>query len=156
MDRLVKDFWAIYADTMSLLLSAIKINDLPQLEYLLEEDVDIIGFRPLQEVQLQRKPSISEAFMRRIMHGDVGLTWVSSGVEMRCRIRDFLEDCLELAENDVRSTYPPGPNGLANKYVERSYQFPDRRKPFHCRGRLDRLFTDQTSINETFKSLSMP
>ncbi|KAI4259723.1 MAG: hypothetical protein L6R42_004441 [Xanthoria sp. 1 TBL-2021] len=100
MDRVVKDFWAIYADTMSLLLSAIKINDLPQLEYLLEEDVDIIGFRPLQEVQLQRKPSISEAFMRRIMHGDVGLTWVSSGVEMRCRIRDFLEDCLELAEND--------------------------------------------------------
>ncbi|KAI4276297.1 MAG: hypothetical protein L6R38_005706, partial [Xanthoria sp. 2 TBL-2021] len=100
IDRVVKDFWAIYAETTSLLLSATEINNLPRLEYLLEEDAEIIGFRPLQEVQLQRKPSVSEAFMRRIKYSDVGLTRVSSDVEMRCRIRDFLEDCLELAEND--------------------------------------------------------
>lgn len=117
IDRVVKDFWAIYAETTSLLLSATEINNLPRLEYLLEEDAEIIGFRPLQEVQLQRKPSVSEAFMRRIKYSDVGLTRVSSDVEMRCRIRDFLEDCLELAENDVRSTYPTGPNQLANEYT---------------------------------------
>ncbi|KAL8648877.1 MAG: hypothetical protein Q9226_005805 [Calogaya cf. arnoldii] len=100
MDDVVRDFWAVYTETTSLLLSATDVKDLPRLDYLLDEDADIIGFRPLQEVQLQRKPSVSEAFMRRIEHGDIGLTRVSADVEMRCRIRDLLEDSLELAEND--------------------------------------------------------
>ena len=50
MDRVVKDFWVIYAETMSLLMSVTEMNGVPRLQYLLEEDVSIIGFRPLQEV----------------------------------------------------------------------------------------------------------
>ncbi|KAL8870021.1 MAG: hypothetical protein Q9198_007735, partial [Flavoplaca austrocitrina] len=101
MDHVVKNFWVTYADTMSLLMSVTEINDLPRLQYLLEEDVSIIGFRPLQEVQLQRKPSISAAFMRRVNHEDVDLAPVPSDIEVRCRIRDLLEDILELAESDT-------------------------------------------------------
>ncbi|KAL9000012.1 MAG: hypothetical protein Q9169_001257 [Polycauliona sp. 2 TL-2023] len=100
MDCVLKDFWAVYTKTMSLLLSAHKVNDLPRLEYLLEEDADIIGFRPLQEVQLQRKPSVIEAFARRTRHSDLGYTPMSSDVEMQCRIRDILEDTHELVENN--------------------------------------------------------
>ncbi|KAL8855160.1 MAG: hypothetical protein Q9221_000066 [Calogaya cf. arnoldii] len=100
MDDVVRDFWAVYAETMSLLFSVTDVNGLPRLDYLLDEDADIIGFRPLQEVQLQRKPSVSEAFMRRLEHGDNCLMRVSADVEMRCRIRDLLEDSFELAEND--------------------------------------------------------
>ena len=102
MDHVVKNFWVTYADTMSLLMSVTEINDLPRLQYLLEEDVSIIGFRPLQEVQLQRKPSISAAFMRRVNHEDVDLAPVPSDIEVRCRVRDLLEDILELAKCDVR------------------------------------------------------
>lgn len=116
MDHVVKEFWAIYAETTSLLSSASEMIGLPRLDYLLEEDADIIGFRHLQEVQLQRKPSVSEASMRRTKHCDVGFTRVPSDVEMRCRIRDFLEDSLELIENDVRSTYPTCPNQPPNEY----------------------------------------
>lgn len=116
MDQVVKEFWAIYAETTSLLSSVSEVNGLPRLDYLLEEDADIIGFRHLQEVQLERKPSVLEAFMRRTKHCDVGLTRASSDVEMRCRIRDFLEDSLELIENDVRSTHPKGPNQPSNEY----------------------------------------
>ncbi|KAL8672599.1 MAG: hypothetical protein Q9168_002942 [Polycauliona sp. 1 TL-2023] len=100
MSCVVKDFWAIYAKTMSLLLPANEVNDLPQLEYLLEEDVDIIGFRPLQEAQLQRKPSVAEALAKRINHGDLGAAPVKPDVEMRCRIRDILDDTRELSKND--------------------------------------------------------
>lgn len=102
MDHVVKNFWMTYADTMSLLMCVTEINDVPRLQYLLEEDVSIIGFRPLQEVQLQRKPSIAAAFIRRVNHEDVDLAPVPSDIEVQCRIRDLLEDILELAESDVR------------------------------------------------------
>ncbi|KAL8890946.1 MAG: hypothetical protein Q9215_001947 [Flavoplaca cf. flavocitrina] len=101
MDHVVKNFWVTYADTMTLLMSDTEINNLPRLQYLLEEDVSIIGFRPLQEVQLQRKPNISAAFMRRVNHEDVDLAPVPSDIEVRCRIQDLLEDILELAKSDT-------------------------------------------------------
>ncbi|KAL8781042.1 MAG: hypothetical protein Q9213_006187 [Squamulea squamosa] len=100
LDCFVKAFWTIYVDTTSLLLSATVIKDLPRLEYLLEEDVDIIGFRPLQEVQLEQKLSVSEALKRRFEHREVGITRQPPDIEMRCRIRDFIEDAISLSEDD--------------------------------------------------------
>ncbi|KAL8861430.1 MAG: hypothetical protein Q9178_002303 [Gyalolechia marmorata] len=100
MDRFVRDFWAIYTETMSLLLSAAKDIDLPRLEYLLEEDMEIIGFRPLQEVQMQRKLAVPESSLRRANLCEVVVTRQTPNIEMQYRIRDLLHDALELAEND--------------------------------------------------------
>ncbi|KAL8772663.1 MAG: hypothetical protein Q9209_002324 [Squamulea sp. 1 TL-2023] len=100
LDCFVKEFWIIYADTASLLLSTTVNQDIPRLEYLLEDDVDIIGFRPLQELQLEQKLSVSEAFKRRVEHREVGFTRQSPDIEMLCRIRDFLEDMIGLSEDD--------------------------------------------------------
>ncbi|KAL8913452.1 MAG: hypothetical protein Q9171_001745 [Xanthocarpia ochracea] len=100
MDRFVRDFWAIYTKTMSLLLSTTNVIELPRLEYLLEEDMEIIGFRPLQEVQMQRKLAVSESFLRRANLCEVVVTRQPPDIEMQYRIQDLLHDALELTETD--------------------------------------------------------
>ena len=157
MDRFVRDFWAFYTEAMSLLLSATKVNDLPPLEYLLEEDVDTIGFRPLQQMQMQRKLAVSESFLRRASLCEVIVKRQPAHIEMQYRIRDLLDDALELTENDVGLSCITSLNRSANECPVRPYQTCSRRRKsqtFCHVGRLDRLPRDQNFINRTFDPLS--
>jgi len=42
----IKQLWQIYANSLSLLLATFPLQFLPNLDYLLEEDEEILGFRP--------------------------------------------------------------------------------------------------------------
>ncbi|KAL8734850.1 MAG: hypothetical protein Q9166_001202 [cf. Caloplaca sp. 2 TL-2023] len=100
MDRFVKEFWAMYTETSSLLLSTAHFEDLPRLEYMLEEDEEIIGFRPLQGGQLEQKYMVPGSSIRKPRCHEDGVKRHPPKVEMLCRIRDFLDDALGLTQND--------------------------------------------------------
>ncbi|KAL8805468.1 MAG: hypothetical protein Q9182_001923 [Xanthomendoza sp. 2 TL-2023] len=100
MDRFIKEFWVDYAEALSLLLSLTRFETLPRIEYLLEEDVEIIGFRPLQEGRMAQKCDFSNSSSRKPKCHEVGVGRLNLETEMLCRIRDLLEAAFELAQND--------------------------------------------------------
>ncbi|KAL8869013.1 MAG: hypothetical protein Q9174_004590 [Haloplaca sp. 1 TL-2023] len=67
-------------------------------EYLLEEDDDVIAFRPFQDTH--QAFSGSE---RKARHHGQDLKRHHPNDEMLCRIRDLVEDALELVDNEVSS-----------------------------------------------------
>lgn len=110
MSLFVKEFWRTYASVASLLLSATHFEDLPRLEYLLEEDEDVIGFGPFRDMQLQEDPSNSDPGSRKPKCHEQGVRRYHPNIEMCCRVRDFVENALKLAHNDVGIRHPSFPN----------------------------------------------
>ncbi|KAL8805512.1 MAG: hypothetical protein Q9200_005393 [Gallowayella weberi] len=100
MDRFVREFWTIYAEALSQLISVTRFEVLPRIEYLLEEDEEIIGFRPLQEGRMTQKCDFSNSSTRKPKCHEVGVGRLNPETEMLCRIRDLLEDASELAQKD--------------------------------------------------------
>ncbi|KAL8701445.1 MAG: hypothetical protein Q9201_004897 [Fulgogasparrea decipioides] len=98
MGCFIKEFWTIYANLMSVLLSSTHFGDLPQLEYLLEEDKEIIGFRPLQEWQQRHTILIPES--NKPICYERGVKRHHPNIEMLCRVRDLVQGALELANSD--------------------------------------------------------
>ena len=96
MTHAVQAFWTSYAKALSLMVSNTQFQGLPRLEYYLEEDDDVIAFRPFQDT---RQPfSASE---RKARHHGQDVKLYHPNVEMLCRVRDLVEDALELVDNEV-------------------------------------------------------
>ena len=91
----VQELWKAYAATLTLLTSSFPVDQLPQEDYMLEEDTDTIGFQPL----------ISLDTMKVWYNGDVlKPKWMDiernhPNVEMLMRIKDLLIDGLLLTQN---------------------------------------------------------
>lgn len=135
----IKDFWATYVEVLTLILSTTSFANLPQLEYLLEEDEEIIGFGPLQEEQHQQKFLDPSTLKRKPKHHEQGVKRHHPNVETLCRIRDFVEDAIELAENEVETRLFYGLGDvltacLACPHQVRSQEWPLRpsRRPGGC------------------------
>ena len=92
----VQELWKAYAATLSLLASSFPVDQLPQENYMLEEDTDTIGFEPL----------IHPDTMKLWYDGDVTKQkWTElernhPNVEMLMRVKDLLIDGLLLTQND--------------------------------------------------------
>jgi len=92
----VQELWKAYAATLSLLASSFPVDQLPQEDYMLEEDTDTIGFEPL----------ISPDTMKLWYKGDVmKQKWTElernhPNVEMLMRVKDLLIDGLLLTQID--------------------------------------------------------
>lgn len=102
MHSLIQKFWTAYIEVLTLMSSTTRFGDLPRLEYLLEEDEEIIGFKPLQEGGLQQKYLIPKTTSRKPKCHEQGVKRHHPNTEMLCRIRDFVQDAIELAHSDVR------------------------------------------------------
>ena len=50
----IRDLWRVYADTLTQLASNFPAKDLPEATYMLEEDVNTIGFEPLISEKTKR------------------------------------------------------------------------------------------------------
>ncbi|KAH7128499.1 hypothetical protein B0J11DRAFT_578697 [Dendryphion nanum] len=91
----VQELWKAYAATLSLLASSFPVPDLPSDQYLLEEDVDTIGFEPL----------VSPITMRLWYNDNVlkpkwsDLERNHPNIEMLMRVRDLLVDGLLLIQD---------------------------------------------------------
>ncbi|KAI4289499.1 MAG: hypothetical protein L6R35_001234 [Caloplaca aegaea] len=99
MGAIIKEFWKAYVETLTIILSNTNFEDLPRPDYLLEEDEEIIGFKPLQEEQSPQKRLNPEAITRKPKCHEHGIKRHHPDIEMLCRIRDLVEDAIELAQS---------------------------------------------------------
>lgn len=97
----VNDFWEIYTKTLSSIAAVFSVQRLPEVTYQLEEDVETIGFKPLEhdltrklwnkEGSAELKPRYNDASQQRIL----------PDLEMLARIRELQIDGLLLAVDKV-------------------------------------------------------
>lgn len=98
----VKELWKIYANALTLLVSTFPVSGLPApIEYLLEEDEDTLGFRPLDNKHAQRRYNSETTGARKPKWHDRGIHRQHPNVEMLGRIRDFLIDGMVIHTREV-------------------------------------------------------
>lgn len=100
----IKELWKIYASTLTLLATTFPVSELPRIEYLLEEDVDTLGFKPFTNDRTWKRyfqDQNRETRTRKPKWNDRGVERQHPNVEMLGRIRDFLVDGLTLATDEV-------------------------------------------------------
>lgn len=98
----ITEFWKIYANTLTLLASTFDVVSLPEVDYLLEEDEETLGFAPLIKSVTSRRYLDRNGQQKRRMH-DVGVERSHPNIEMLYRIREFVIDGLDLVVNNVRA-----------------------------------------------------
>ncbi|KAJ4346176.1 hypothetical protein N0V95_005640 [Ascochyta clinopodiicola] len=91
----VQELWKAYAATLTLLTSSFPVDQLPQENYMLEEDTDTIGFQPLMSPDTMKVWYNGELLKPK---------WTDiernhPNVEMLMRIKDLLIDGLLLTQN---------------------------------------------------------
>jgi hypothetical protein len=91
----IKEFWKIYAGTLSLLASSFDVVSLPEIDYLLEEDEESLGFAPLDQDATSRRYVGGGDQAKPRMH-DLGVERSHPNMEMLYRIREFVIDGLDL------------------------------------------------------------
>lgn len=96
----IKEMWRIYANSLTLLAATFPAAELPLNEYLLEEDVDTLGFKPFT-VERVRGRYRTDSGQRKPRYHDAGVNRNNEDTEMLGRIRDILTDGLDLVVNQV-------------------------------------------------------
>lgn len=96
----IKEMWRTYANTLTLLAAMFPAVELPSNGYLLEEDVDTLGFKPFT-VERVRGRYQTDGGQRKPRCYDTGVNRRDEDTEMLGRIRDILTDGLELVVNQV-------------------------------------------------------
>jgi hypothetical protein len=96
----IKEFWKIYANTLTLLASTFDVISLPEIDYLLEEDEETLGFNPLvNESTSRRYLDANDQQKPRMV--DPGIERNHPNIEMLYRIREFVIDGLDLVVSGV-------------------------------------------------------
>ncbi|KAL6712804.1 hypothetical protein ACLMJK_009645 [Lecanora helva] len=89
----ISGLWKLYAEALTLLISAFPVSGLPpSIEYLLEEDEDTIGFEPLDNKLASRRYCNTSTGYRKPKWHNRGVHRQHSNDEMLGRIRDFITD----------------------------------------------------------------
>lgn len=97
----IKEFWKIYANTLTLLASTFDVVHLPEIDYLLEEDEETLGFAPLAKEATNRRYLDTNGKQKPRMN-DSGVQRNHPSIEMLYRIREFVIDGLDLVVSNVR------------------------------------------------------
>lgn len=96
----IQEFWKIYAGTLTLLASTFDVVHLPEIDYLLEEDEESLGFAPLDQAATSRRyVGMSDQLKPRM--NDPGVERSHPNMEMLYRIREFVIDGLDLVVRNV-------------------------------------------------------
>lgn len=99
----IQEFWKIYAGTLTLLASTFDVVRLPEVDYLLEEDEESLGFAPLDQAATSRRyVGLGDKLKPRM--NDPGVERSHPNIEMLYRIREFVIDGLDLVVRNVRCT----------------------------------------------------
>ena len=98
----INDFWVLYTDCLSRAAAIFPVQELPECSYQLEEDVDAIGFKPLECERTQKTWLDATTSERKSKYNDNGLHRLSPDLEMLARIRELMIDGLLLAVDEVR------------------------------------------------------
>ena len=96
----IAEFWKIYANTLTILALSFEVVHLPEIDYLLEEDEETLGFAPLDQEATCRRYLDSSGQRKPRMH-DEGVERSHPNIEMLYRIREFVIDGLDLVVGNV-------------------------------------------------------
>jgi len=96
---LIKQLWQTYANTLSLLAATFSMENVPTLDYLLEEDDDTLGFRPFAQVN-----GTTAANWKDEQRGE--RDHVHPNEEVLARIHFLLEDGKQLCLKEVALFLP--------------------------------------------------
>ncbi|OQE17021.1 hypothetical protein PENSTE_c022G07240 [Penicillium steckii] len=91
----IQEFWKIYAGTLTLLASTFDVAQLPEIDYLLEDDEESLGFVPLDQAATSRRYIGTDGQLKPRMN-DSGIERSHPNMEMLYRIREFVIDGLDL------------------------------------------------------------
>ncbi|CAI7675585.1 unnamed protein product [Penicillium pancosmium] len=91
----IQEFWKIYAETLTLLASTFDVAQLPEIDYLLEDDEESLGFVPLDQAATSRRYIGTNGQLKPRMN-DPGVERSHPNMEMLYRIREFVIDGLDL------------------------------------------------------------
>lgn len=98
----VREMWRLYAHALTLLVTTFPVSALPPpVEYLLEEDEDTQGFKPLMNENTQRRYYSEETGSQKPTWHDRGVQRHHPNLEMLGRIRDLLTDGMVLHSQEV-------------------------------------------------------
>lgn len=100
----IKEMWSMYCTTLSLLVAAVPVAQLPAIDYLLEEDAATVGFKPFRDSSLCGIYTDDEGKPKK-RSTDPGVERHHPNVEMAARIREILRDGMLLATNDRYPIY---------------------------------------------------
>lgn len=101
----IAEFWKVYANTLTLLALTFEVVNLPDIDYLLEEDEETLGFAPLDQKATSRRYLDANGQRKPRMHDD-GVERSHPNIEMLYRIREFVIDGLDLVVGNVRPPFP--------------------------------------------------
>jgi len=96
---LIKQLWQTYANTLSLLAATFSMENVPTLDYLLEEDDDTLGFRPFTQVNRTTATNWKDEQRGERDH-------VHPNEEVLARIHFLLEDGKQLCLKEVALFLP--------------------------------------------------
>jgi hypothetical protein len=98
----IKELWKMYADVVTGLATFFAGADLPDLNYLLEEDQTTVGFKPLRDPNLKPEANlyIDEKGLLKARCIDPGVERSHPNIEMQARVRDVLLCGLTLASRE--------------------------------------------------------
>ncbi len=97
-----KELWKIYANALTLLISTFPVSGLPlPIEYLLEEDEDTLGFKPLDNEHAQRRYYTGTTGFRKPKWHDQGVHRQHPNIEMLGRVRDIIIEGMVLQSREV-------------------------------------------------------
>lgn len=99
----IQEFWKIYASTLTLLATTFDVVHLPEIDYLLEEDEESLGFAPLDQDATSRRYASSDGRPKPRMN-DPCVERSHPNMEMLYRIREFVIDGLDLVVRSVCGT----------------------------------------------------
>ncbi|KAI9791975.1 MAG: hypothetical protein M1816_003244 [Peltula sp. TS41687] len=91
----IKEMWRTYATSLTLLAATFPAVELPLNTYLLEEDVDTLGFKPFTVDRVRRRYQ-SDGGQRKPRYYDAGINRNDEDTEMLGRVREILTEGLEL------------------------------------------------------------
>ncbi|KAK2742319.1 hypothetical protein FQN57_005407 [Myotisia sp. PD_48] len=94
-----RQLWKSYADALTALNRSFEILEMPEIDYLLPEDEEILGFSPLEDDATLRRfiASNGDSKLRSSSTDDN----LSEDAEMRYRIREFVVDALALIVDET-------------------------------------------------------
>lgn len=95
----IKEFWPVYANILTLLASTFDVISLPEVEYLLEEDEETLGFKPLINDATSRRYLSDTIAKNKPRMLDPGIERNHPNIEMLYRIREFVIDGLDMVVN---------------------------------------------------------
>lgn len=99
----IDEFWRIYAKTVDLIAAVFPIwdlEDLDEVSYLLEEDADTLGFKPINDAKTTKVWYNANTGTVKPRFCDRGVKRLTTDDETMARVKDFLVDGLYLANDD--------------------------------------------------------